>query len=380
MLYTYPHYYKKFQCIASECEDTCCAGWEIMIDDRALEKYKRTKGPIGNRLKNSINWKEGSFLQYHHRCAFLNDENLCDLYTEMGPDSLCRTCRMYPRHVEEFEGSREYSLCLSCMEAARIILGCEEKVRFLTKEDEKDENYDEFDVFWYTKLMDARDLIFKILQDRNIDVSLRMAEVLALSHDLQRRVRDRALYQADELLERYESPKRDLYFKEKLSQITEYSRYEVVKEIFVLLEKMEPLNHQWPEYRENLKACLVKNGKAAYEENRKRFLESPEAGKMELWTEQLMVYFVYTYFCGSVYNENPYGKMKAAVVSTIMIQDMMMAYWMEHKSLTLKEAADAAHRYSREIEHSDENKWLLEDTLTCQGEFRLRALLAAFQK
>ena len=133
MLYTYPHYYRKFQCIASECEDTCCAGWEIMIDDKALEKYKKAKGPVGNRLKNSINWKEGSFLQYHHRCAFLNDENLCDLYTEMGPDSLCRTCRMYPRHVEEFEGSREYSLCLSCMEAAKIILGCEEKVQFLKR-------------------------------------------------------------------------------------------------------------------------------------------------------------------------------------------------------------------------------------------------------
>ena len=71
MLYTYPHYYRKFQCIASECEDTCCAGWEIMIDDKALEKYKKAKGPVGNRLKNSINWKEGSFLQYHHRCAFM---------------------------------------------------------------------------------------------------------------------------------------------------------------------------------------------------------------------------------------------------------------------------------------------------------------------
>ena len=55
MLYTYPHYYRKFQCIASECEDTCCAGWEIMIDDKALEKYKKAKGPVGNRLKNSIN-------------------------------------------------------------------------------------------------------------------------------------------------------------------------------------------------------------------------------------------------------------------------------------------------------------------------------------
>ena len=80
MLYTYPHYYRKFQCIASECEDTCCAGWEIMIDDKALEKYKKAKGPVGNRLKNSINWKEGPFLQYHHRCAFLNDENLMGFF------------------------------------------------------------------------------------------------------------------------------------------------------------------------------------------------------------------------------------------------------------------------------------------------------------
>ena len=98
---------------------------------------------------------------------------------------------------------------------------------------------------------------------------------------------------------------------------------------------------------------------------------------MNLWTEQLMVYFVYTYFCGGVYNENPYGKMKAAIVSTIMIQDMMMAHWKKNGTLTLKEAADVAHRYSREIEHSDENKGLLEDILTRKGEFRLRPLLAA---
>lgn len=377
MLYTYPHYYRKFQCIASECEDTCCAGWEIMIDDKALEKYKKAKGPVGNRLKNSINWKEGSFLQYHHRCAFLNDENLCDLYTEMGPDSLCRTCRMYPRHVEEFEGSREYSLCLSCMEAAKIILGCEEKVQFLTKEDEKDETYDDFDFFLYTKLMDARDLVFQILQDRSLDVKLRMAEALALAHDLQRRVRDNVLYQTDALFEKYNSSRRDDYFKEKLAGIKGYSRYEAVKEIIALLEKMEPLNHQWPEYRDKLKVCLLDGGQEAYEEMRKAFLQSSEAGKISLWTEQLMVYFVYTYFCGSVYNGNPYGKMKAAVASTIMIQDMMMAHWKKNGTLTLKEAADVAHRYSREIEHSDENKGLLEDILTRKGEFRLRPLLAA---
>ena len=36
--------------------------------------------------------------------CILNEENLCDLYKALGPDSLCDTCRMYPRHTEEYEG------------------------------------------------------------------------------------------------------------------------------------------------------------------------------------------------------------------------------------------------------------------------------------
>ena len=37
-----------------------------------------------------------------------------------------------------------------------------------------------------------------------------------------------------------------------------------------------------------------------------------------------MVYFVFTYFCGSVYNENPYGKLKMALASVLIIQDMAL--------------------------------------------------------
>lgn len=166
MIYTVPHYYNHFKCIASECPDTCCAGWGIMIDRASLKKYREMDGPFGSRLHNSIHWKEGSFKQYRGRCAFLNEENLCDIYSEAGPEYLCRTCRTYPRHIEEFEGCREMTLCLSCIEAARIILGCEEPVRFITREDEREETYEEFDFFLYTKLMDARELALDILRNR----------------------------------------------------------------------------------------------------------------------------------------------------------------------------------------------------------------------
>ena len=36
MLYRYPDYYDRFACIADRCEETCCAGWQIVIDEDAL--------------------------------------------------------------------------------------------------------------------------------------------------------------------------------------------------------------------------------------------------------------------------------------------------------------------------------------------------------
>ena len=81
-----------------------------------LEKYRAYPGGFGNRLRNSINFKRKSFKQYDRRCAFLNEENLCDIYTEAGEKLFCKTCRQYPRHEEEYENVRELSLSLSCPE------------------------------------------------------------------------------------------------------------------------------------------------------------------------------------------------------------------------------------------------------------------------
>lgn len=123
MQITYPDYYKEFSCTADKCKDTCCAGWGIVIDDNTLKKYRQVKGAFGKRLRQEIDWKEKSFCQKAGRCAFLNQRNLCDIYTQLGEKAFCDTCRRYPRHIEEFENLREISLSLSCPEAAEIILG-----------------------------------------------------------------------------------------------------------------------------------------------------------------------------------------------------------------------------------------------------------------
>lgn len=64
MQITKPTFYKEFSCIAGACPDTCCAGWQIMIDEKSLQKYRRFKGPFRNRLHNDIDWKEHFFCQY----------------------------------------------------------------------------------------------------------------------------------------------------------------------------------------------------------------------------------------------------------------------------------------------------------------------------
>ena len=114
MLYTIPDYYHEFSCVAGKCEDTCCAGWQIVADEASLENYKNETGAFAERLKESVNWEEGTFKQdKDRRCAFLNQSNLCDMYTALGEESLCRTCKLYPRHIEEFEDVREVTLSVS---------------------------------------------------------------------------------------------------------------------------------------------------------------------------------------------------------------------------------------------------------------------------
>jgi lysine-N-methylase len=383
MQFTIPHYYNKFRCVAGECPDTCCAGWAIMIDDLTKKRYQMRKDAFGRRLNQWIDWKNGSFKQCDGRCALLNKDNLCDIYKEAGPGMLCKTCRDYPRHIEEFEGVREISLSLSCEEAAGLILGCEEPVRFLTKEDERAESYPDFDFLLFTKLMDARDLILSFLQNRNMDCRLRIAMALGFSHDMQRRINEEKLYELDELMKRYQGTGGTEIVEQKMAvrRIEDRIRYEKMKKWFSLFRKLEVLNESWPQYLGTLKRILFDAGAESYEENRKafhRYLMEEEGRKRqwEQWSEQLMVYFIFTYFCGAVYDGHPYVKAKLAAVCTILIQEMGQAVFKRNEgSLDFKEFVHLAHRFSREVEHSDLNLNTLEGMFRTDKSFGLEEIL-----
>lgn len=387
MEYRIPHYFNDFRCVAAECEDTCCAGWAIMIDENSLKKYQKLEGAFGNRLRNSIDWKEGSFLQYNKRCAFLNDDNLCDLHMEAGEHMLCDTCRDYPRHKEEYEGLREGTLSLSCIEAAKIILGCTEPVQFYTFEDEEeDEEFEDFDYLLFTKLMDAREKMIQMLQNRDVDIMIRIASVLDLAQKMQNALDADEVFKIDELIEQFGNMDQMIAFQKEAeeNQLGENEYCSTMRKIFRTFNKLEVLKADWPEYVKKAEFVLYGNGQRTYEENRQRFhksvgLKSSLYDVWACWMEQLVVYFSFTYFCGAVYDDNIAGKMQTAVVSMLLIQELAIARWIDQgEKLDFDDFVDIAHRVSREVEHSDLNlnrmEKLCEKTPILQTESLIRLL------
>ena len=120
-----PDYFLKFKCIADQCQDSCCIGWEIDIDGKTLDKYASLSGDLGCEIRQKT--QHGYFpLQNNGRCAFLDCEGLCRIISGVGEDYLCDICREHPRYYGVGKYGIEGGLGLACPEAARIILTIDE--------------------------------------------------------------------------------------------------------------------------------------------------------------------------------------------------------------------------------------------------------------
>ena len=386
MIYTVPEYYNQFQCLASACPATCCAGWQIVIDEKTQEKYRNYKGSFGNRLKNSIDWKDGTFQQYHGRCAFLNEENLCDIHIEAGHDALCRTCRRYPKHVEVYENEREVSLSLSCPAAAKLIMGQKQPCRFRSVENGGEESEKDFDEFLYSALQDCRKVMLTLAQDRSVSLQLRMARILALAHDVQNRIERNRVFEVETVLERYQRPQARELLDAKLCRFAEQSKQQrgarawledwitVRWRMLDLFREFEVLDPLWTEDLQMYRRCLYEKGCATYLDQELQWTERSEEWETEY--EQILVYFLFTYFCGAVYDGDVRRKVQMAVESVLILSELGMAAWMQEGTLpTFEDRMRLAWRYSRELEHSDPNLAAMERVLGEWPEYGFEPML-----
>ncbi|MFZ1084237.1 MAG: flagellin lysine-N-methylase [Terracidiphilus sp.] len=127
-----PTYAESFRCIGSECEDTCCQGWGVPIDQASYTKYQQLPTSQLRSLidANILTMPEGAkpnnFAKIRmdgaSQCPMLTADRLCRIQLELGESYLSHICATYPRIVHQIGGVQETALTLSCPEAARVVL------------------------------------------------------------------------------------------------------------------------------------------------------------------------------------------------------------------------------------------------------------------
>lgn len=383
MIIRYPVYYDSFRCIAGRCEDTCCAGWEIDIDDRSYEYYKKVPGEFGRRLRKNIQrYQEedsayeshGFILKKDRRCPFLNDEGLCDLYMELGEDALCDVCTDTPRNFMEYGGEREISISASCPEAARLIYGKKEPHEFVMRveEGELDVIESEEEMAFACQIREARDRAVEILQNRRFSITERMVQFLHFSEEVQNCLNDNDAGRIKDIEEERIYPA-----DSRRSMDVNDKRYQLYLGRMLTFSGLNSFREDWQEMLELMQGRYVSaaDGAAVYARDSKVWQKFLLTEDREYEYEHLLVYYAFMCLARCVDDYDFLGKAKLCIVSYLMVRDMDMTRYMESGRYTKEDRLRMVRIYAKEIEHSEENLDFLAEAFLFEGVYRPENLL-----
>ncbi|MBQ7046339.1 MAG: flagellin lysine-N-methylase [Oscillospiraceae bacterium] len=328
MILRIPQYCEKFRCIADKCRDSCCIGWEIDIDEKTASFYDSVGGDFGKRLRSNITTGETRCfrLDSSERCPFLNEHNLCDIYINLGEENLCQICTDHPRYYEWFDGVKEGGVGLCCEAAAVLILSEEFS---LVEKEIPTESADEYDKEFYSCLYSARESIISHLMNKDYPLSQALCDILLYAEALQ-----------------YNVDNGDLA-KMNITHTGKSLSYDI-KAILSFLQTLEIMDETWMPY---VKTLSESYDRIAPEMKNFR-MQNPEVSK---YLRNIAVYFVWRYFMKGVFDGEFVSRIKLMTVSCFVLEYLFCYEWVCDGSAGLEAYAEAARRYSKEIEYCEEN-------------------------
>ncbi len=320
MIYIKPSFYDTFRCIASECTDNCCIGWEIDVDENTLDKYNNLQGDFGDKIRAKIvNSDDGSDcfeLGCGDRCPFLNQNNLCDIIINCGEDYLCNICREHPRFYEWFPAVTECGLGLSCEEVCRFLL----QNGFCLVEENDGEN---------VELIDREDIA-------ESDTYIYLAAFRESLFDV---LKKDALSMEDKIIKILEKTQNFTNTECKLKNVSNLlDEYSVT----------EPIDATWIAYINSLKEQV-----------------DSLSGNVDLLPEynrnysDLLAYILYRHLIKAVYDGCIAERVCFAIDSLRFIMLCDEKALAQNGKLTFKNRVDNIKRWSKQVEYSEENTELL---------------------
>ena len=366
MKYHKPSFFDQFKCIGSACTDTCCAGWEIEVDETTAQGYLAEKGAFGDRLRREIGSEPGEyfFKLKHNRCPFLNKENLCDIFINLGEDRLCDICREHPRFYNWFGDYTEVGLGLCCEEAERLLFSDSKPLTFVEEvhtdaSDLLDDESEECE-----QMLEERKAIFTILQNRKKNIGARLKRLL-----LQLPYADEMLLLTVPILEWDDPesiPKLDYNAKPSTNTLKSSALF-----LIRFFGGMESLDETWPSMMKELEQnidSLIDVDKAA------EFIQFMKGENRLYEYEHIAVYLVYRYYPEILFDGQIEAKILFAAASICLLFLMDLQCFQENGVYTQQDRIELVRRFSKEIEYCPENMERFEKCCTEQYEDLLNSM------
>jgi len=248
-----PSYMQQFSCIGSSCEDSCCIGWRVNIDQEAYKKYARIQDkelrPIieKNVKKNHSNQSSENYAKIkllpNQQCVFLSEEKMCKIQLKYGEKYLSNTCAIYPRQINEVDSMAEKSATMSCPEAARLALLNPKGIKFIEIEEPVDVRYSPQRALHTSSMpftnkaqkyfWEIRTFIIQLLQYRDISLNDRLILLGSFCQKLQEHIDNKTVDSIPSLFDYYVNWLEDDTSRSSLDNIpANYSiQMQLIKEI-----------------------------------------------------------------------------------------------------------------------------------------------------
>lgn len=291
-----PTYYKNFKCIAGDCPDSCCQGWEVDADLQSLKYYSNLDKnlEIKQRIDSVLDKDEFDNTIFRlapkKRCPFLNDENLCDMHIAIGAEHTPFTCRTFPRFIYDYGSTREIGISFSCPVASDMMYNLKGHLQFETEITEELPKMNDIDAMTYFTLVKARKNAFDLLKNESLTIVQKLTQLLDLGVETQ-------------------------------NVLGEYDEGGDDTEFFDVFKNPELINPEWQEKVLNRREKNIEN---------------------ESYNENIAAYFIYKYFLQAVYDNDVLSKVKMAVVGVLINTYFGEDSW-------------TIHLWSKETEHSQYN-------------------------
>ena len=155
---------KPFKCLASDCPDTCCYGWQIALDDETAERHRSEKGLYGRHLRFLLkNTDPPTLRRIFGACPYFNSDRLCQFQQNGREELMPRVCRQFPRHSVKMGDIVETTILLSCPVSARLLVDNPGRLSYIRLSDEEAR---EVEPFW---IIENDDILFRdfLLRERD---------------------------------------------------------------------------------------------------------------------------------------------------------------------------------------------------------------------